>query len=66
MKVALSYYRDDLFGTNYVFRGGDEMREPHPMPQTMKISEVRGHLNTLVNRVFRKETRVVVERAASR
>src|SRR5215211_2360735 len=39
------------------------MREQQPMTQTMKISDVRGHLNTLVNRVFRKETRVVVEKS---
>ncbi len=39
------------------------MREQQPMTQTMKISEVRGQLNTLVNRVFRKETRVLVEKS---
>ena len=39
------------------------MREPQPVTQTMKISDVRGQLNTLVNRVFRKETRVVVEKS---
>jgi prevent-host-death family protein len=39
------------------------MREQHPMTQTMKISDVRGQLNTLVNQVYRKETRVVVEKS---
>ncbi len=39
------------------------MREQEPMTQTMKISEVRGQLNTLVNRVYRKETRVLVEKS---
>ncbi len=39
------------------------MREQQPMTQTMKISDVRGQLNTLVNRVFHKETRVVVEKS---
>ncbi|MDP9474044.1 MAG: type II toxin-antitoxin system Phd/YefM family antitoxin [Chloroflexota bacterium] len=34
-----------------------------PATQTMKISEVRGQLNTLVNRVYRKETRVLVEKS---
>jgi prevent-host-death family protein len=29
----------------------------------MKISDVRGQLNSLVNRVYRKETRVVVEKS---
>lgn len=33
------------------------------MTQTMKISEVRGQFNNLVNRVYRKETRVVVEKS---
>jgi prevent-host-death family protein len=39
------------------------MRAPHPVTETMKISDVRGQLNTLVNRVYRKETRVVVEKS---
>ncbi|MBA3337756.1 MAG: type II toxin-antitoxin system prevent-host-death family antitoxin [Chloroflexia bacterium] len=39
------------------------MRERQPMTQTMKISDVRGQLNTLVNRVYRKETRIVVEKS---
>jgi prevent-host-death family protein len=39
------------------------MRAQQPMTQTMKISAVRGQLNTLVNRVYRKETRVVVEKS---
>lgn len=39
------------------------MREQHPTIQTMKISEVRAQLNDLVNRVYRKETRVVVEKS---
>jgi len=39
------------------------MREPRPVTQTMKISDVRGQLNNLVNRVYRRETRVVVEKS---
>jgi prevent-host-death family protein len=35
------------------------MRGQQPVNQTMKISDVRGQLNTLVNQVYRKETRVV-------
>jgi prevent-host-death family protein len=31
--------------------------------QTMKISEVKTHLNSLVNRVYREETRVLVEKS---
>lgn len=39
------------------------MREQEVRIQTMKIAEVRGQLDSLVNRVFRKETRVLVEEA---
>jgi prevent-host-death family protein len=39
------------------------MREQQPMTQTMKISDVRSQLNSLVNRVYRRETRVVVEKS---
>lgn len=39
------------------------MRQPQPVSQTMKISEVRGQFNDLVNRVYRKETRIVVEKS---
>lgn len=39
------------------------MREQSPVNQTMKISAVRSELNTLVNRVYRRETRVVVEKS---
>lgn len=39
------------------------MRDQQPITQTMKISDVRGQLNTLVTRVFRKETRVVVDKS---
>ena len=31
--------------------------------ETMKISEARANLNTLVNRIYRKEMRVVVEKS---
>lgn len=39
------------------------MREPKPMTQTMKISDVKNKLSSLVNEVYRKETRVLVEKA---
>ena len=39
------------------------MRDRYPTTETMKISDVRGQFNTLVNRVYRKETRVVVEKS---
>ena len=39
------------------------MREQHPITRTMKISTVRGQLNNLVNEVYRKETRVIVEKS---
>jgi prevent-host-death family protein len=39
------------------------MREHEPMTQTMKISDVKNTLSSLVNRVYRKETRVLVEKS---
>src|SRR4051812_26201747 len=33
------------------------------MQQTIKISQARDQLNTIVNQVFRKETRVLVEKS---
>lgn len=39
------------------------MREPQPMTETMKISEVKQQLNSLVNRVYRLETRIMVEKS---
>jgi prevent-host-death family protein len=39
------------------------MREQQPMTQTMKISEVKNQLSSVVNRVYRKEARVLVEKA---
>jgi prevent-host-death family protein len=38
------------------------MRE-QPTTETMKISEVKQQLNRLVNRVYRHETRVMVEKS---
>src|SRR4051812_44669365 len=39
------------------------MREHEPMTQTMKISDVKNTLSSLVNKVYRKETRVLVEKS---
>ena len=39
------------------------MRELGPITNTMKISEVKNHLSSLVNEVYRKKTRVLVEKA---
>lgn len=39
------------------------MSDQRPTTQPMKISDVRGQLNKLVNQVYRKETRVVVEKS---
>jgi prevent-host-death family protein len=41
----------------------DDMHEPGPITNTMKISEVKNHLSSLVNEVYRKKTRVLVEKA---
>ena len=39
------------------------MREQQPMTQTMKASEARLHFSQLLNRVYRKEARVLVEKS---
>src|SRR5215207_10568181 len=39
------------------------MREQGPITQTMKITDVKNKLSNLVNEVYRKETRVLVEKA---
>jgi prevent-host-death family protein len=39
------------------------MREQEPMTQTIKISEVKNTLSRLINQVYRKETRVLVEKS---
>jgi prevent-host-death family protein len=39
------------------------MHEQEPVTQTMKISDVKNQLSSLVNRVYRKETRVLVEKS---
>ncbi len=39
------------------------MRVFQPKTETLAISEVRGQLNGLVNRVYRNEARVIVEKS---
>lgn len=39
------------------------MRPETPPTETMKISEVKPQLNSLVNRIYRGETRVIVEKS---
>ena len=39
------------------------MREREPMTQTMKASEARQQFSQLLNQVFRRETRVIVEKS---
>ena len=39
------------------------MREQPPMTQTMNISEVKQQISSVVNRVYRQETRVLVEKS---
>lgn len=39
------------------------MREREPMTQTVKASEARQQWSELLNKVFRKETRVIVEKS---
>jgi prevent-host-death family protein len=42
---------------------GGEMIEQEPATRTMKISDVKATLSSLVNEVYRQETRVLVEKA---
>ncbi len=39
------------------------MREREPMIQTMKVTDVRQGFNQLLNRVFKRETRVLIEKS---
>jgi prevent-host-death family protein len=39
------------------------MREREPMTKTMKASEARQQFSQLLNEVFRRETRVIVEKS---
>jgi prevent-host-death family protein len=39
------------------------MREQELMTRTMKISDVKNQLSSLVNQVYREETRILVEKA---
>ena len=39
------------------------MKMQAPATETLKISDVRGQLNTLVNRIYREQTRIVVEKS---
>lgn len=39
------------------------MSTPSPTTETMKISEVKPRRNSLVNRVYRQETRILVEKS---
>jgi len=39
------------------------MRERQPMTETINVSEVRQHLGQFLNKVFRRETRVLVEKS---
>jgi prevent-host-death family protein len=39
------------------------MRERVPMTQTMKVSDARQNFSEVLNRVFRRETRVLVEKS---
>lgn len=39
------------------------MREPEPMTETMTVTQVRANWSKIVNAVFRRRRRVVLERA---
>src|SRR6185503_4955237 len=48
--------------TNQSRREG-KMREREPTTQTMKASQARQEFSQLLNKVFRRETRVIVEKS---
>jgi prevent-host-death family protein len=52
-----------LFCTNYDTITGDEMREQEPMTKTIKASEARQQFSQLLNEVFRRENRVLIEKS---
>jgi prevent-host-death family protein len=61
---ALRYIARSLYKLVLItLAGGDEMADTAPTTETMKISDVRSGLNKLVNRVYRQETRVIVEKS---
>lgn len=39
------------------------MRETEPMTQTMKVTDAREHWSQVISAVFRRQTRVVLEKA---
>src|SRR5438445_12716599 len=51
-----------LLCTKHSRREG-EMREREPTTQTMKASQARQEFSQLLNKVFRRETRVIVEKS---
>jgi prevent-host-death family protein len=54
-------YDNVLFRTNDDEMKDGDMSRP-PVTQAIKASEARQHFSQLLNKVFRKETRVVVEK----
>src|SRR5215217_4073707 len=42
---------------------GSDMRARMPATETMPISAVKGRLNSLVNEIYRNETRILVEKS---
>src|SRR5216684_935941 len=47
----------------HAVKGGGSMREREPMTQTMKASDARQNFSQVLNRVFKGEMRVVVEKS---
>src|SRR5207248_3955194 len=45
------------------YRKDGEMRKQEPMMQTMKVSQARDQFNQVINRVYRKETRILVKKS---
>ena len=58
-RIALFWSIQDTI----VCGGWKHMGKREPTTRTMKISEVKNQLSSLVNAVYRKETRVLVEKS---
>src|SRR3954463_12376582 len=62
-KGQLELTRIGLYGSTCRNFHGGGMSEQQPTTRIMKISDVKTRLSSLVNEVYRKETRVLIEKA---
>src|SRR5262249_12745171 len=60
---AMIFWTEVWYFVQVVAKDGDDMREREPMTQTIKASQARQEFSQLLNKVFRRETRVIVEKS---